>query len=448
MNNAPQDDVATDWDSSLFVNVINTLGQFLSQTVFDFVRYESVREGRRMQIFLACIRLLPRTALSTRILITLALVLFPWQCFARRSGPFYLVSLSLNNSRALKRLEEIIHRQLGMTMAVNSATIPLPERLRIGARHPNRNQIVKLLTDRGHQDSIIFMNQIIGTTCALLFLDDLQRSRPRMIGVANDHSPVTVALLETGKALGIPRFYVQHAPVTGYFPPLSVEMTMLDDWYSVQQYFEAAHKAGRTQPDESSIFLLPQRRILKQAPDIDLTGRALRVCIVLSLYPDMKELSHLCRELAALPNVADIILKPHPRYRKTLTRFARRRNLTLAAADLPPDQVIEGADLFIVSNSGMSWELVQSCKPVLFADQLDFLHRDYFGLLAAGLTPKFSLDYLQHPERLQAFFGPEWRARLQEMNPRPPLTNTELEERIAERFAKLLLPRKTSGHRP
>lgn len=440
MKNTPPDTGnPQDQAIALFVNTIETLGQFWSQSVFDFVRNETVREGRRLRLFLACVRLLRRSRLSAYLLVCIAVLIFPWRCFARRPVDFYLVSLSLNNSRALARFKRIIDRRFDLPVDINHVSIPLWTRLRIIRRHPDRDRILQALIGRGHAENTVFMNQIIGVACAMLFAEDLKQSQPRIIGVANDHSPVTVALLETGKALGIPRLYVQHAPVTGYFPPLSVDMAVLEDYYSAEHYFEAARKAGVEPPEEDNIFLLPSRRNGEMADLADLTARPLRLCIVLSLYPDMAAVERLCAELAGLDNIAAISLKPHPRFRKHLGALVQR-GLTLLPDDMPPEEVIAAADVFVVSNSGMSWQLVQSGKPVLFDDQLDYLHQDYFGLQAAGLTPGYALDFLKHPKTLQDFFGPEWRARLQAINPAPALSDTELEDRIAARLAEFLPP--------
>tara|TARA_R110002049_G_scaffold51245_4_gene145067 strand:- start:6151 stop:7368 length:1218 start_codon:yes stop_codon:yes gene_type:complete len=66
----------------------------------------------------------------------------------------------------------------------------------------------------------------------------LKKSRPKAIVFTNDHSVIPRALLLAANNLGIETYYVQHASVTKYFPPLEFSHALLDGEDAYLKYKE------------------------------------------------------------------------------------------------------------------------------------------------------------------------------------------------------------------
>tara|TARA_R110001583_G_C5669759_1_gene410620 strand:+ start:6147 stop:7370 length:1224 start_codon:yes stop_codon:yes gene_type:complete len=66
----------------------------------------------------------------------------------------------------------------------------------------------------------------------------LKKANPKAIVFTNDHSVISRALLLAANTLGIKTYYVQHASVTRYFPPLEFSHALLDGEDAYLKYKE------------------------------------------------------------------------------------------------------------------------------------------------------------------------------------------------------------------
>ena len=71
----------------------------------------------------------------------------------------------------------------------------------------------------------------------------------------------------------------------------------------------------------------------------------------------------------------------------------------------------ETCDIMLVPNSGVAIELLHLGKPVFYTPDMDYIGSDYYGFVGAGVIPLFDPEWLDSPDRIDAFFGPEWRGR-------------------------------------
>lgn len=70
------------------------------------------------------------------------------------------------------------------------------------------------------------------------FLRMLKKTNPKAIVFTNDHSVISRALLLAANTIGIKTYYVQHASVTSYFPPLEFSHALLDGEDAYLKYQE------------------------------------------------------------------------------------------------------------------------------------------------------------------------------------------------------------------
>lgn len=389
--------------------IMVSLGSHWEQPVFATTNTAYWQDGWRNRSLLRAVRGLRYGAWAHALLVLLAASLLIGRWFANSIKPDYVVSLSHNNDLALTALNDQLAPLNGPLFMVNRARLTIWYRILLLCRCGHLFNAGRLLARHGHHDPQVRAIQVFGIACGLLFQADLQRSQARLIVVANDHSPPTLALLRVGVSLGIPRIYIQHAPVTRYFPPLDVELAVLRDTRTVSAYRAAAERVGQPwRPENCHILGIPA----SPAARIPLFDHGLSICLVLSMYPDLPQLAAFIRDLRHSEAARTISVRPHPRYPHSLSQLATQLKVTILDADDDLDALLRDTDIFIVSNSGFALDLLRRGAPTVFVDALDHQHRDYFGLVEAGLLPELAVDAFAEPRRLSEIFTPSWQAKV------------------------------------
>lgn len=389
--------------------IVTALGGQWEQPVFATTNAAYWQDSWRHRCLFRAVRLLRGGALAQAGLVVLAACILVGRWFASPDKSQYVVALSQNNQKAFAELNALLADAEGSGFVANQIRLPVLRRIALLWRSGHLFEAGRVLARQGSQDPQVRATQVFGIACALLFYADLKRSAARVIAVANDHSPPTLALLGVGASLGIPRLYMQHAPVTRYFPPLTVELAVLHDRQAAQAYQAAASRMGLPwQPERCHI----QRRLAPPAAPPAALGSQISVCLALSMYPDLTPLRSLVQELRQTGRVRSLSMRPHPRHPHSLASLAAQLQVPVLAATEDLEGLVRETDLFIVSNSGFAIELLQRGAPVFFADALDHQHRDYFGLVQAGLLPELTTPVLASFQQMSDLFTPEWQAKV------------------------------------
>lgn len=392
--------------ADLLDEIVRGLAAHWGQEVFADTNRAYWQDSPRHRAFLRAVRGLRGAPGGHAALVTLAAQGLVGRWFAAGPAPLYAVSLSRNNDVAFAALTAQLDAVSGPRLGTNASRRAPLWRMAALLSRGGLASAARSLDCHGHPNACVLAYQVFGAACGLLFLRDLQRARPRLIGTANDHSPPTYALLAAGRTCGIPRFYVQHAPVTPHFPPLDVDLAILEDTYAAEAYRRAAERTG--QPWDGR-----RCHILGRVPPPPAPVRACRpplsICIGLSMYPDPAGLESLVAALRRPGTVGRIALRPHPRYPHPPERLASPLGLEVEPAGGDLDALAARTDLFVVSNSGLAVDLLRRAAPTAFHDALDQQWRDYFGLVASGLLPEPSPAKMADPDALSRLFSPGWR---------------------------------------
>lgn len=197
---------------------------------------------------------------------------------------------------------------------------------------------------------------------------------PSALVQANDHSPASVALSMVFKGMGVPRIYLQHAEVTPNFPALDFEYSVLRNQQSQQTYASVAPPAGQ-------VYVIP-RYEEPFARDRLSQERGTDVRVV--LYPTSRvlldELRAIVGALNDNPAVGRVMIKQHPGAAKRLDHALEGLAVELVD-ELPTEDHVA-----IVGNSSVAIELLHRGVPVYQNFAFDPVSRDYYGLVAGGVT--------------------------------------------------------------
>ena len=133
----------------------------------------------------------------------------------------------------------------------------------------------------------------------------LRYHKPTAIVFANDHEIIPRSILLAAKKLGIKTFYVQHAAVSKYFPPLLFDWALLEGEDSKQKYLEN----GVT---NSNIELIGMPKFDKHISEVNTNTKLKKLGIAYNAMDDLHIVKNLAQELSLYFSDLEIIIRPHP----------------------------------------------------------------------------------------------------------------------------------------
>lgn len=164
----------------------------------------------------------------------------------------------------------------------------------------------------------------------------------------NDHIFNSLLLLDFCKENDIKTVYVQHAPVSPSFPPLSHDLNVL--------FSEDSRRKYRVLEEPKAVFeFLDIRLLISEQYKVRRKGGEGNVLIAVNIWDDMDKLKDL---LIALHSDYQIFLRPHPRDQRSFKSFESLAKVT----------------------SGTSiWEDMNQCEMVLCNESAVPLEAIYYG---------------------------------------------------------------------
>lgn len=423
-------------------NPLNAAVDEMMKVLSDFHGQESMRPLRgqlrskslKIRVALSVSAVMTKFRLGRYVLFLVILIFYADNWFRREGGEIYIVSLTENNNRALQRIMRF-----------------LPGQASINGKRPGGMQIARCLLegwgvlcdqDRwragqgGGHDAFVTLHQIIGVACVLLFAQDWRAQRPKLVIAANDHSPPAVALFSLARALSVRCCYVQHASVTSSFPALAYDLSILYNQLSVDTYGEAARRHPRSAPEDAAICLWPPE-LVPPRPIRPVTSPA-TVGVVLSFFPEVKQVRALLARLAAHRNVVRIVVRQHPRCRLAGSSAFAGPKVVLSDREQDLSRFSEGVDLCIVGNSSAALNLLQAGCPCVYLPGGDRAEFDYYGFVREGILPQFAWGMLDDLPAVSEHFGISWKAKMARFDPLIDAGISGLEQRIIQEFHRLL----------
>ncbi len=233
---------------------------------------------------------------------------------------------------------------------------------------------------------------------------DPKAVKPKLFVVANDHSPVQVALSMTMKDAGVPRMYVQHAEVSSSFPPLDFEISVLRNQVSLETY-------KRIGPISGSAFVIAREISPPNAERLKvLRGKPIRAVVYPTARVIPDSINRLVAALNQNPDIEGVAVKPHPGSSPPLDEVLAEPAEMLSS--LPDTDHIA-----IVGNSSIVVELLRKGVPVYQNFDFDPVMRDYYGFVSRGLTPEVPTDRLSEQFWEPYQLGEAWWTEYNKLDP-------------------------------
>lgn len=257
----------------------------------------------------------------------------------------------------------------------------------------------------------------------------LRHHEPRLVVVANDHNMKTRTLAAAGRDEDVRTAYVQHASISGRFPPLMFDVALLDG-------IDAATKYADIGSHGTEAYLVGIPKFDAYAGRTNSSERVSSLGVCVNVLDPADRVASLCAHLReTFPNL-ELVFRPHPGDARDWPGLLRTIDVGLSDSKREGSfEYLSRVDAIISGDSNIILEAVLMNVVALY---FDFGNRktDHYGFVGAGLAPYFERE----PHIVEAV------ARLMEKRPNVRLraapycatVGTSAEGRSAELAADVL----------
>lgn len=251
-------------------------------------------------------------------------------------------------------------------------------------------------------DPFVRIQCVTGRAAVSYFWNAFLNNPPSSVIVANDHSPISVALMHVSKAMGVPLVYVQHAPVNESYPELISDLSILFDQHSLDTYSAIGGISG------DFAILSPYEPVGRP---VHVTNSLECWGILLSRVPNIAAVSNLMRDITARFPSARIIVRPHPAVGGVPDGVGVDHRVTVHSG--PMAEFARLVDVVIAPGSGAIVELLYQGTPVVYRSDLDGVGFDPHGLVRDSIVMDgTNISLTDMRQRLSDFYDEGWSARL------------------------------------
>jgi hypothetical protein len=217
---------------------------------------------------------------------------------------------------------------------------------------------------------------------------------PKILVVANDHTDLPVAAAMVAKLFRCRLIYVQHAEVTGNFPALDFDISVLRNEKALDVY----RCIGEVRGD---IYIIPRDKNAGQAVGSVLSDMVepVHVVIYLSSVFSSAGLANCIDALKLNKCIEHISIKAHPRGAlETLAGYGVE-----VLFETPSFKHVA-----VVANSSVAIELLGAGVKVFQCFMLDEIPRDYYGFVAERVVSEVIPTRLSERFWNNSFYDEQW----------------------------------------
>lgn len=420
--------------SSVLLQTVLDLRRFYAQEVFTGIGAAIARKRFVVKAVFFIITIGRRSFIFNYTLLFGILLFSRLFKYPKKDSFIFQYAATRNNVIALKKLNGCLPQNIIDGISLNFRSASVLDRLVAGLSFRSVARAASALRRNHHVDPLVHLRCSIGAAACVLYARRPVPNSVRVLCVASDHSPVCRALISLFGSQGKKTCYVQHAPVTKHFPPLSTDLSVLYDEKSVDAYRLSAERAGV--PFDARIVLMPpfiesfQRPAVKAGP--------VRVGVCLSRLPKMKELRRVLYDIAAVDNVASIVLRRHPACRLNISSLLSILKVSEQVSGDSLSQFSQCIDLALVPNSGVAIELLHAGVPTFYCKGVDDVPEDYYGFVSDGVLPVFDGRIFDGYSTTAHFFNEDWGARFSKYDVTVYRRVDECRSDVAVEFGRLL----------
>lgn len=411
-------------DADMFANIAAFWG---NDTYVDFQK----KLRRQNRVLLFALRLFARavrTAPTRVVAMAAAIILHPHLLRFDTCAEILFYGPTENNRKVLVKLGTLFPEGVSQDYAVSKAS--LRQRLAASIRYRRLWQMAKVMSPYRSCNTLLAMQLLLTAAARIYFETTLAITKARIVVLANDHSPMQVALFRATKARGLLCLYRQHAPISPLYPSLKFDLSVLSNQASYDTY----QKSGRVEGDTIILSDFPERPTpLRMPKKIATVGKCL------SRVWNPRSVNRRLRELCANPDVSRIIVRRHPHDRSDLSDLCFDPKIQLVDPSKDVRRFANECDLVVVPGSGIAVELLHAGTPTFYAGDMDMLGYDPHGFVRSGLLPDITNSSFENlSTHLAEFFDSNWEKAFATFDATATISPEHMELATRKALSKLL----------
>lgn len=417
------------------LSILRELKRFHGQEVYKEIGTAVARHRKSLGLLLRLIDVGGRIWIFNVFFVMGAILCLRYFRLPDRDGVVFQYGVSRNNEVAFDKLNLCLHDAAKGNVVMNGRVPRLIEILRAAFSLRVIFSSAKMLANNHHQNPFVQLQMVIGMSAFAFYSACPLPSSFRVLCVANDHAPVPLALTRLCRARGLKTVYIQHAPVTEYFPPLSSDLSILYDEKSFYAYKEAARKRGEL--IESVVLFMPpfDERFVSPATN---RYETYSVGFCLSKVPNIANVRRLLFSLCECEKVKSIVLRPHPASRADLSSLVIDDKVSLQEKYTPLKEFSSEISLALVPNSGVAIELLHKGIPTYYVSGTDGVAEDYYGFVEDGVLPVFDVAKFSKEGVDYGFYDKNWEKRFARYDGTVDKCVEDFLEEVADAFVGLM----------
>ena len=387
--------------------LLSEVHAFHGQEIYTGLEAGIARKKKPFRLLFPLVRAFSRSRLGNAAMLLAVLIFFRGFRKPERGKALFQYGLSENNLKAFRRLNLCLAEEVRAQISINAISPSLSDRLSTILRSGSIWDCSDILSEHRHPYALPHLQGVIALATALFYSQHRFLDEIKLLCVASDHSPVCQAMLFVARQQSIKTCYVQHAPVTHYFPPLSFDISFLFDMASKGAYAMAARRQKLKPPE--NVTMLPPFVDSFRLPNLEDPPYSIGIC--LSFVPKVGRVAQIIDEVCQHDSVRSVLLRRHPRCAQDLALLLKNPKVKMRAQGEAVQDFLDAIDIALVPNSGVAIEALHNGRPTFYISHADDLAYDYYRFVEKGIIPEFSVEDLSRPEKLIEFFDSEWQTR-------------------------------------
>lgn len=420
---------------ALISSIVFAIQSFHGQDVYSNIGMAVAERNGKAKLVMRIVNI-GAVSFFVNFLLIVAIILFlRYFRLPGREGHVFQYGVSYNNKIAFEKLNACLIDLENITIVTNGRPPIWKEKLKAATSFKLLFLSAKILSDRPHHDPFVHIQSAIAVAAFVFFAANPFPASFRVLCVANDHAPIPLALTKLCSKSGLKILYIQHAPVSEYFPALGADLSILYDDKSLEAYRKASKREGKAfhseivlMPPFSESFLLPESR----------GENAIYVGMCLSKFPNLNGLIDFLTALCSCSHVVSVALRPHPACSIDLSSIIVDEKILLQKKELDIGAFTKGLSLALVPTSGVAIELLHKGVPTFFVQGMDDVPYDYYGFISDGVLPVFDVDSFAEEGVDTSFFNEDWTERFSRYDATVKKSIQDYRSEVAEAFARLL----------
>ncbi|MGI1671154.1 MAG: hypothetical protein K6L74_12635 [Neptuniibacter sp.] len=420
-------------DHVVLNDLILELRRFYGQGVYSGLTSSISKNKPFIRLSFVLIGFFKKFVLFNFIALCFVLLFFRAFRYAQNNKHIFQYGVTKNNVRAFNKLNDCLSRDIVDNTSLNYRGARFCERLKAVASIGDLFEAARVLSKDCHSDPLVQVRAIIGAASYVLYSICPVAKSVSVLCVASDHSPVAKALVAVFHEKNNKTCYIQHAPVTEYFPPLNTHLSILYDEKTIQIYKRCADKLS--QSFEANITLMTPFEEAFKHPE--LLSNEFTVGICLGRFPEKKRFAPVIDLLLGMEEVGNVVLRQHPACKLDLSYSHKKVALQPVGQDL--SEFVKNVDIALVPSSGVAIELLHSGVPTFYVEGLDDLPVDYYGFVEDGILPLLDMNYFPSVGSINSFFGDDWKAKYASYDATVLNSIESMQKNVAVSFQKIVL---------